>query len=84
MTTRRQRALTAAMIGLLLGAFAPASAARLPLRARAASQIVDGIPTSRVDTLPIGLKVRARIPDYGVRLLSLAPEEPAEPAPAGP
>jgi putative spermidine/putrescine transport system ATP-binding protein len=45
--------------------------------------LIADIPTSRVAALPIGLKVRARIPDEGIKLLSLA-EEPEEPAPAGP
>src|SRR5438445_7465081 len=77
MTARRQRALTAAMIGLLLGAFAPASAARPSLRARAASQIVDGIPSSRVENYQTvereldgdGLIVRGRSSPAGVRFL---------------
>jgi putative spermidine/putrescine transport system ATP-binding protein len=45
--------------------------------------LIADIPTSRVDSLPIGLRVVARVPDEGVRLLSLPPEEPAAPEPAG-
>jgi putative spermidine/putrescine transport system ATP-binding protein len=46
--------------------------------------LIADVPTSRVETLPIGMTVRARIPDKGVRLLSLQPEASVEPAPAGP
>jgi putative spermidine/putrescine transport system ATP-binding protein len=43
--------------------------------------LIADIPTSRVESLPIGLRVRARVPAEGVRLLSLADQEPAEPGP---
>jgi putative spermidine/putrescine transport system ATP-binding protein len=46
-------------------------------------ELIADIPTARVETLPIGMRVVARIPDEGIRLLSLAgqPEEEPEPAP---
>jgi hypothetical protein len=34
--------------------------------------VIADIPTSRVETLPIGMRVVAHIPVEGVRLLSLA------------
>jgi putative spermidine/putrescine transport system ATP-binding protein len=46
--------------------------------------LIADVPTSRVETLPIGMKVRAQIPETGVRLLSLQPEASAEPDQAGP
>jgi putative spermidine/putrescine transport system ATP-binding protein len=46
--------------------------------------LIADIATSRVDALPIGMRVVARVPAEGVRLLSLPPEESAGPAPAGP
>jgi putative spermidine/putrescine transport system ATP-binding protein len=46
--------------------------------------LIADIPTSRVESLPIGLRVTARVPAEGVRLLSLADQESAEPAPDGP
>jgi putative spermidine/putrescine transport system ATP-binding protein len=46
--------------------------------------LIADVPTSRVEALPIGMKVRARIPESGVRLLSLQSEASEEPAPAGP
>ncbi|MGH3130874.1 MAG: ABC transporter ATP-binding protein [Gaiellaceae bacterium] len=52
---------------------------RLKLIGPAADLIAD-VPTSRVDSLPIGHRVLAHVPSAGVRLLSLA-EEPAPAAP---
>jgi putative spermidine/putrescine transport system ATP-binding protein len=46
------------------------------------ADLIADLPTSRVASLPIGLKVVARVPAEGVRLLSLA-EAPAGPAPDG-
>ena len=48
-------------------------------------ELIADVPTSRVDALPIGMKVRARVPEVGVKLLSLQtePAAPAAPAPAG-
>jgi putative spermidine/putrescine transport system ATP-binding protein len=36
--------------------------------------LIADMPTSRVEALPIGLKVRAKLPETGIRLLSLPPE----------
>jgi putative spermidine/putrescine transport system ATP-binding protein len=46
--------------------------------------LIADVSTSRVEALPIGLRVVARVPAEGVRLLSLQAEEPAAPAPVGP
>ena len=56
---------------------------RLKVIGRAADLIAD-VPTARVDSLPIGLRVVARVPATGTRLLSLN-EAPAsgEPDPDG-
>jgi putative spermidine/putrescine transport system ATP-binding protein len=35
------------------------------------SELIADIPTSRVESLPIGLRVVARVPSSGTRLLSL-------------
>ena len=60
---------------------------RLKMIASGGDLIAD-VPTSRVDSLPVGLQVLARVPADDVRLLSLEeqPEEQAsaELAPAGP
>jgi putative spermidine/putrescine transport system ATP-binding protein len=45
--------------------------------------LIADVTTSRVDALPIGLRVLARVPAEGVRLLSLQSEEPAEPEAGG-
>jgi putative spermidine/putrescine transport system ATP-binding protein len=47
-------------------------------------ELIADVPTARVEALPIGMKVAARVPTEGVRLLSLADQEPRAPAPAGP
>jgi putative spermidine/putrescine transport system ATP-binding protein len=46
----------------------------------AETEYIADVPTARVDSLPIGLRVIARVPSAGTRLLSLA-EEPASDAP---
>src|SRR5262249_30412939 len=44
------------------------------------AELIADVSTTRAAALPIGMKVRAQVPEEGVRLLSLA-EEPVEPAP---
>ena len=44
------------------------------------TDLIADVPTARVDTLPIGLRVVARVPSAGTRLLSLG-EEPASDGP---
>jgi putative spermidine/putrescine transport system ATP-binding protein len=44
-------------------------------------ELISDVPTARVEALPIGMRVVARLPAQGVRLLSLAPEASAAPAP---
>jgi len=51
------------------------SVTRLKILGRETEYIAD-VPTARVDSLPIGLAVNARVPAAGTRLLSLS-EEPA-------
>jgi putative spermidine/putrescine transport system ATP-binding protein len=46
---------------------------RLKVHAPSAELIAD-IPTARVDSLPIGVRVVARVPSTGTRLLSLEPD----------
>jgi putative spermidine/putrescine transport system ATP-binding protein len=60
------------------------SVTRLKILGRGTDLIAD-VPTARVDSLPIGSPVVARVPGAGTRLLSLS-EEPAPggPDPAGP
>jgi putative spermidine/putrescine transport system ATP-binding protein len=60
------------------------SVTRLKILGRETDLIAD-VPTARVESLPIGLPVVARVPSAGTRLLSLS-EEPASdgPDPAGP
>jgi putative spermidine/putrescine transport system ATP-binding protein len=50
----------------------------------AETEYIADVPTARVDSLPIGLRVTARVPSVGTHLLSLA-EEPVSdtPDPAG-
>jgi putative spermidine/putrescine transport system ATP-binding protein len=56
---------------------------RLKVIGAGADLIVD-VPSSRVDSLPVGLGVVARVPSAGARLLSLSgPPGSAEPDPAG-
>ncbi len=45
-----------------------------------ATDLIADVPTARVDTLPIGLRVVARVPAAGTRLLSLG-EAPASDGP---
>jgi putative spermidine/putrescine transport system ATP-binding protein len=44
------------------------------------ADLIADIPTSRVEALPIGMRVVARVPSEGVRLLALSPEDEASPA----
>jgi putative spermidine/putrescine transport system ATP-binding protein len=48
-------------------------------------ELIADVPTARVEALPIGMRVAARIPDEGLRLLSLAeqPEEAPVPPASG-
>ncbi len=55
------------------------SVTRLKVLGREAELIAD-VPTARVDSLPVGLPVVARVPVAGTRLLSLS-EEPASDGP---
>jgi putative spermidine/putrescine transport system ATP-binding protein len=45
-------------------------------------EVIADIPTARVETLPIGMRVVAHIPVEGVRLLSLADQPEGDPASA--
>ena len=55
------------------------SVTRLKILGQDTEYIAD-VPTARVDSLPIGIRVIARVPSAGTRLLSLS-EEPAPEAP---
>jgi putative spermidine/putrescine transport system ATP-binding protein len=47
------------------------------------AELIADVSTSRVEALPIGMRVNAHVPAGGSRLLSLQEPEPAEPEPAG-
>jgi putative spermidine/putrescine transport system ATP-binding protein len=52
------------------------SVTRLKILGEGAEYIAD-VPTARVDSLPIGLRVRARVPSAGTRLLTLGEDDVA-------